>query len=298
MQPQQPPGWQAGPPVWQQASPSWTPPPAQGWAPPPVVVTPPTPVVGDVPAGMPLDLRGAIGLDTASFTDSGDAFSAVAIRVLASVPIARGAYLDVRLPLGFTTDKTTNAVLGNAIVGMHGALAIGATTWLTIGGGFGLPLLSGGTQRENAFGGAQVPNAFWNIHEYMPSIVPLEARVGIEGEAGPVTIRGEIAPVITIPIAGNDQVEVVIMHAVEAQVGHTFAGGLRLQGVALPTFKDVYRGSFAEGDLYQAAMEPFFLVQQPRYFFRAGMMLPLDKRLGPPLVGSFGFRLGFGVRLE
>jgi hypothetical protein len=301
MQPMQPqPGWQPGPPVSQPASPPWTPPGQQGWGQPPPVVAPlPAPaIVSDVPEGMPLDLRGAIGLDTASFTDSGDAFSAVAIRVLASVPVARATYLDVRLPLGFTTDKTTNAVLGNPIVGMHGVLALDRTTWLSIGGGFGLPLLSGGTERENGFGGAQVPNAFWNIHEYMPSIVPIEARVGIEGQAGPVTIRGEIAPVITIPIANNDQVELVIMHAVEAQIGHTFAGGLRLQGVAMPTFKQVYRGSFAEGDLYQAAMEPFFLVQQPRYFFRAGMMLPLDKTLGPPLVGSFGFRLGFGVRLE
>jgi hypothetical protein len=252
----------------------------------------------DPAAGIPLDLRGAIGLDTASFTDGGNAFSSVAIRVLASIPVAHGTYLDVRLPLGFTTDRTTNAVLGNPMLGLHGVIAIGKATSLSIGGGLGLPLLSSGTQRDKGYGGAQVPSAFWNIHEYMPSIVPLEARVGIESEAGPLTIRGEIAPVITIPIGNNDQIEVVIMHAVEAQVGHTFSGGLRLQGVAMPTFKHVEGGSFTEGDLYQAAMEPFFQVQQPRYFFRTGMMMPLDKTLGPPFVGSFGFRVGFGVRLE
>ncbi len=250
------------------------------------------------PVEIPLDLRGAIGLDTASFTDGGNAFSSVAIRVLASIPIARATYLDVRLPLGFTTDRTTNAVLGNPMLGVHGVMAIGKTTWLSIGGALGFPLLSAGTQRDNGYGGAQVPNAFWNIHEYMPSVLPLEARVAIEGEAGPITIRGEVAPVIAIPIGNNDQIEVVIMHAVEAQIGHTFAGGLRLQGVALPTFDRVRGGSFAEGDLYQMAMEPFFQVQQPRYFFRTGIMLPLDSTLGPPFVGSFGFRLGFGVRLE
>lgn len=251
-----------------------------------------------MPAGLPLDLRGAIGLDTASFTDAGDALSAIAIRVVSSVPVARGAYFDVRLPLGFTTDRNTDAVLGNVILGAHGVLSIGKTTWMTIGGGIGLPLLSGRTQDNEGFGGAQIPRAFWDIHEYMASVVPIEMRVGIEGEAGPFTLRGELAPAIMIPIGGNDEAEVAIMHAIEAQVGHTIAGGLRLQGVALPTFENVYRGSAAEGDLYQAALEPFFLVQQPRYFFRTGMMLPLDATLGPPFARSFGFRLGFGVRLE
>ena len=313
---QPPPVWQPAPPppVWQPAPPpqgwqptpppqGWQPPPPQGWQPPSAVTygaEPPSaaPPSDDVSGGMPLDLRGAIGLDTATFTDGGDAFSAVAIRMLASVPVARATYLDVRLPLGFTTDKTTNAVLGNVILGVHGAMAVGKTTWLSVGGALGLPLLSGGTQRDKGYAGAQVPSAFWNIHEYMPSIVPLEARLGIEGEAGPVTLRGELAPVIMIPIGRNDQVEVAIMHSFEAQIGHTFGGGLRLQGVALPTFERTARNSLAEGDLYQMAMEPFFVVQQPRYFFRTGMMLPLDSTLGPPLVGSFGFRLGFGVRLE
>jgi hypothetical protein len=284
--------WQqqpAPPPLaWQQPAP----PIAYGAAPPPA------PPVEGATGGAPLDLQGAIGLDTATFTDGGDAFSAVAIRLLASVPVAHATYLDVRLPLGFTTDKTTNAVIGNVMLGVHGVTSIGATTWLSFGGGLGLPLLSGGTQRDKGYGGAQVPNAFWNIHEYFPSIVPLEARVAIEGEAGPVTLRGELAPVIMIPIGQNDQVEVAIMHSIEAQIGHTFGGGLRLQGVALPTFQHTNRNSLAEGDLYQLAMEPFLVVQQPRYFVRTGLMLPLDSTLGPPLVGSFGFRLGFGVRLE
>lgn len=247
---------------------------------------------------MPLDLRGAISLDTASFTDSADAFSAIAIRVLSSIPLARGAYFDVRLPLGFTAARNTNAVLGNVILGAHGALSIGKTTWLTLGGGIGLPLLSGRTQRDEGFLGTQVPRAFWDLQEYMPSAVPIELRVGIEGEAGPITLRGELAPAIMIPLGDNKEVEVAVMHSIEAQVGHTFGGGLRLQGVALPTFKNVYRGSVTEGDLYQAALEPFFVVQQPRYFFRTGMMLPLDATLGPPIARSFGFRLGFGVRLE
>ena len=310
MPPPPPQGWQAPPPqqVWQASPPqqAWQPPPQGGWGASPgaagwgAAVEPvaPPPPSDTVPAGLPLDLRGAIGLDTASFTDAGDALSAIAIRVVSSVPVARGAYFDVRLPLGFTTDRNTDAVLGNVILGAHGVLSIGKTTWMTIGGGIGLPLLSGRTQDNEGFGGAQIPRAFWDIHEYMASVVPIEMRVGIEGEAGPFTLRGELAPAIMIPIGGNDEAEVAIMHAIEAQVGHTIAGGLRLQGVALPTFENVYRGSAAEGDLYQAALEPFFLVQQPRYFFRTGMMLPLDATLGPPFSRSFGFRLGFGVRLE
>ena len=192
----------------------------------------------------------------------------------------------------------TGARLACPMLGVHGVLSIGKTTWLSVGGALGLPLLSAGTQRDKGYAGAQVPNAFWNIHEYTPSVVPIEARVAIEGEAGPVTLRGELAPVIMIPIGRSDQIEVAIMHAIEAQIGHTFGGGLRLQGVALPTFEHTNGNTLAQGDLYQLAMEPFFVVQQPRYFVRTGMMLPLDSKLGPPFVGSFGFRLGVGVRLE
>ena len=49
--------------------------------------------------------------------------------------------------------------------------------------------------------------------------------------------------------------EFAFQHAAEIQVGHALGGGLRLQGVALPTFNDVYKNSYAEGDLYQLAME-------------------------------------------
>ncbi|MEP7126781.1 MAG: hypothetical protein ABJE95_37975 [Byssovorax sp.] len=305
---QPPPVWQpaAPPPGWQPAGPpqGWqSPPPQQAWQSPPGPIEYPTPPpaapeVDAAPAGLPLDLHGAIGLDTASYTDLGDAFTSIAIRLLASVPVARGVYVDARLPMGFTTDKTTNATLGNVIVGAHGVFPVGKTTWMSLGGGLGLPLLSGGTERDRGFGGPQVPNAFWNIHEYMPSAVPIELRATIEGEAGPVTIRGELAPAFMFPIGNNKEIEVAIMHSIEAQVGHTIGGGLRLQGVALPTFGDVYRATAAQGDLYQLAMEPFFAVQRPRYYFRSGVMMPLDSTLGPPFSRSFGFRLGFGVRLD
>lgn len=264
-------------------------------------VPPSDPIPGDPIAPkpvLPLELRGAIGLDTASFTEVKDDVSAVAIRLVSSMSIADHVYLDARLPLGLAMDRTTAAVLGNPMLGVHGVLPLGKSTWLSVGGALGLPLLSGRTQR-NGYGALQTPSALWDIHEYTPSVLPIELRAGIQSRFDMLTIRAELAPVVMFPVGRSEQIEMVLLHAVELQVGQTFGAGLRFQGVEMPTTTELeYKNTPAFGSHYQAALEPFVSLQKPGYYLRTGLMMPLDEPLGPPLATSFGFRLAFGIRLD
>lgn len=264
---------------------------------------PPTDAAAPPPAtkhDLPSNLRGRFALDTASFTDGGDALSTIALRLLASVPVSQRVALDARLPLGLGLGNSTAAVLGNIMLGAHATLPVGTSTWVSVGGAVGVPLLSGRTQRSQAYAAAQVPNALWNLHEYTPSVVPVELRAAIEHVWEPISLRAELAPVVMAPLGRNDQVEVAIMHAGEVEIGGVVAGGLRLQGVALPTFSQLKDTTFASKAAYQAAIEPFLAVQKPGYFLRAGFMLPLSNPLGYSStgLGTYGVRLAAGVHLD
>lgn len=303
----------AAPPV---TAPATAAPPAPPPAPaPPVVAAPPpaAPSPAELPPtdtatprppasthDLPSNLRGRFALDTASFTDGGDALSTIALRLLASVPVSQRVALDARLPLGLGLDNSTAAVLGNIMLGAHATLPVGTSTWVSVGGAVGVPLLSGRTQRSRAYAAAQVPNALWNLHEYTPSVVPVELRAAIEHVWEPLSLRAELAPVVMAPLGRNDQVEVAIMHAGEVEIGGVVAGGLRLQGVALPTFSQLKDTTFASKAAYQAAIEPFLAVQKPGYFLRAGFLLPLSDPLGYSStgLGTYGVRLAAGVHLD
>lgn len=249
---------------------------------------------------LPSTLRGRFALDTASFTDGGDALSTIALRLLASVPVSQRVAIDARLPLGLGLGNSTAAVLGNIMLGAHATLPVGTSTWVSVGGAVGVPLLSGRTQRSQAYAAAQVPNALWNLHEYTPSVVPVELRAAVEHVWEPISLRAELAPVVMAPLGRNDQVEVAIMHAGEVEIGGVVAGGVRLQGVALPTFSKLKDTTFASKAAYQAAIEPFLAVQKPGYFVRAGFMLPLSDPLGYSStgLGTYGVRLAAGVHLD
>ncbi|MBL0192939.1 MAG: hypothetical protein IPQ09_01725 [Myxococcales bacterium] len=294
------------------AAPATTTPAPAAAAPPAAAVAPASPSTELPPAepsappasaqknDLPSSLRGRFGLDTASFTDGDDALSVIALRLLASVPVSQRVALDARLPLGLGIDNSTAAVLGNLMLGAHATLPIGTSTWISVGGALGVPLLSGRTQRSQAYAAAQVPSAMWNLHEYTPSTVPIELRAALEHVWSPISLRAELVPVVMAPLGRNDQVEVAILHAGEVEIGGVVAGGLRLQGVALPTFAELENTTFAARSSYQAAFEPFLAVQKPGYYLRAGFMLPLSNPLGYSStgLGTYGVRLAAGVHLD
>jgi hypothetical protein len=284
----------AAPPAY---APSWSQSPPAGWGPPPPALPR---AVSDTLSrdGVPLGLRGAIGIDTSSFTAGDGHVSGLALALAASMPFPGRTALDVRLPFGFSIAEDTDAALGNVTLGAHHIRRVGRRAWLTAGGAVGLATLSGRTQDNDGYEPLGASRGYWDLHEYFPSILPIQARLGVEAHLGPLIARGELDPALFIPIGRNDEYEVVLQHAVELQLGHGIGGGLRAQGVALPTFDNVDVRHAVARNLYVLSLEPFLVLERKLSFLRLGLLLPFDEELGPPLDRAWGFRFGAGVRVD
>ncbi|WP_437991222.1 hypothetical protein [Sorangium sp. So ce145] len=248
---------------------------------------------------VPLSRRGAIGLETSSFTGGDGEVSGLAVALFARMPFAQHTFLDVRLPFGLAMAERTDAVLGNVTLGAHHVARVGRTFWLTVGGDVGLATLSGKTHHHASYEPVSASRAYWDLHEYFPSILPIHARLGAEAHVGSLMIgRFQIEPVLYIPLARNKEYEVAIQHAVELQIGHGIGGGVRVQGMALPTFDNVSIRHAVARNLYVLAVEPFLAIERNLAFLRTGLLLPFDEELGPPLDHTWGFHFTAGVRVD
>ncbi|KYF79464.1 hypothetical protein BE18_01745 [Sorangium cellulosum] len=214
------------------------------------------------------------------------------------MPFADQTFLDVRVPFGLAMDERTDAVLGNVMLGAHHVARAGRKLWITVGGAVGLATLSAQTHDHRSYEPVGASRAYWDLHEYFPSILPIHARLGAEAHLGPVIARLQIEPLLYIPLGRNEEYEVAIQHAAEVQIGHGIAGGLRVQGVALPTFDNVGIRHAVARNLYVLALEPFLAIERKAAFLRAGLLLPFDEELGPPLDHTWGFHLTAGVRTD
>lgn len=231
--------------------------------------------------GLPLGLRGGLKLEVSRLTAGDDEFSLGSLDIVGQIPLADRTFLDARLPL-------VAGSLGNPMLGAHHVARPGQSFWISVGGAFGFPLIQ---RRDDLLAVGQLSQAYWNAHEFAPETVPILADVAIEAHAQPAILRAEIEPVVFVSTRDRgDPVELSLQHALELQFGHEIGGGLRLQGAWLAT-------SDAR-DVYQAALEPFFLVEQELLFFRFGLLLPLDEVLGPPFEESWGVRAATGIRLD
>jgi hypothetical protein len=224
--------------------------------------------------------------------------SALALALAASVPFTGVTFLDVRVPLGITIDRGTDAVLGNITVGAHHVFRPGKRVWITAGGAIGLATLSADTHAHDSYEAPGAARGYWNLHEYFPDILPVQARAGIEGHLGPVLIRYKVEPAVYVGLNTNDEFELAVQQALEIQLGHAIGGGVRVQGAAFPTFDNLDVRHETERDLFQLAIEPFFQIERRLAFVRVGLLLPIDEELGPPLERSWGFRFSAGVRVE
>lgn len=250
------------------------------------------------PLMVPAALRGGFWLDTASLTYSGGDFSAISLALAASVPLTRSDYLDVRLPLGLTIRSKTDASIGNIDLGYHRVFRPRRKIWLTLGASLGLPMVSGKSQDQDSTEGPPSAMGYYRLYEYFADTMPMGVQFGGEWMSGPVTLRGEVRMVVGIPLRTNDQTELFLPHAVEVQVGQRLGVGLRVQGIGLPTFGSIDVPHSVEGQLYQAAIEPFFVFEHKPVFMRLGLMMPLDEPLGPPFKDAWGFRMAVGARVE
>jgi hypothetical protein len=284
----------------QPAPPPWSPPP-YGWP----AVPEPAPRPEDEPGvrdGLPYALVGALALETAAYTN-GDEITAAAIALGARIPLVDSVFFVGRVPLGIVVaGNDSSPILGNPTLGVGGVADIGDRVWLSLDGRLGLPLVSeAAVDDEIAIIGPMIPRALWNMHEYYPNVFPVVIHAGVEGHAGSLVIlRAMLEPVLLPPFEVGErsrddaQFELVLQHAAEIQLGHFVGGGLRIQGVALPTFDETtYR--ILEQDLYQFAFEPFFAIQHDEVFARFGLVMPADEALGPPFKGTWGARFDLGL---
>ncbi len=266
--------------------------PWQSFGPPP----PEEPRPGVSKHGLPLTMRGLLGIDGGFFSAGDEDASGATIDLVGGYPLLETTFLDIRVPLAFGPD---DFAVGNVDVGAHHVLEATEGLWLSLGGGLGMPTLNEDTSSQGAYEIGTVTSAHWYFSEFWPNSVPIRASFGLEGHAGDlVTLRFFTNLLVMIGYEDNDEHELAIPHAFEVQLGHEFGGGLRVQGVALPTFEDTGQSTSFDRDLYQLALEPFFSYEGDVAFARAGIMMPLDGQLGGPFVQSWGFRLGTGIRLD
>lgn len=268
-----------------------------GWQPmppPPPPAPPPPPSDRVTEDGIARSLRGGLTLDASAGGSGDEDFGGGALILAPSIPLTERLFLDVQMPFAFAR----GFAVGNPLIGVRGVAALSDRFWVVPHGSLGLPLLNEDTQNGDAFLAGPIVHGLWNLNQYSPNTVPLQAGLNVEGHVGDfVILRGQVNFNVLIGYEDNDQAELSIEHAAELQFGHRYGGGLRLQGVGLPTYEDSEIGFF-DGDLYQFAMEPFFAYEGDTLFGRVGILLPLDEVLGPPILQSFAVRMQTGFRID
>jgi hypothetical protein len=170
--------------------------------------------------------------------------------------------------------------------------------WLDLTVGLGVPILLEDSAFRPAYEGALVGRGLWDFQDFWPRAIPLRVGARTELFGGSLVAFRAMLDLVLLPPVGDNDFELVTQHAVELQLGRITGGGLRVQGVALPTFDDTDVRSSFEGDLYQLAVEPFFAYQGEQLFARAGILMPLDGLLGPAFVESWAYRLSAGFHVD
>ncbi len=257
---------------------------------PPVFSEPPLPPLdGQTESGVPFAQRGRVALLTGAFLSTGTANPdgttsqnrGASFDILASIPVADRVFIDAVLPFSVLTP------FGNPTVGASYVGKLGKRIWLTGGGSVGIPLL-GGRGSDVGSAAEAVPRAYWNMHEYVADVVPIQARALFEWHSEYTELRVHAEPSLWAPIGRNKDVHGAFYHSAEIQVGHRVGGGVRLQGVV------VGPGS----DHYQFAVSPFFALSRAFGALRLGLMMPADKPLGPPFKNTWGFLADVALHID
>jgi len=286
-------------------APAPAPPPTAPWTPPPPIAPPWSPPRRHPDlssSGLPLAQRGRVGFDVASYLDTAGERGTTALELVASLPLTARAFVDVVAPLGF------GSLAANPSLGARYVQPIARGLFVSFGGAVALPLLDDESTanlelyKVIVYDERAVPSGYWNYRLYALSAFPVTGTVGLEAHRGLFELRLQAEPTWLFGLgdepdpgypradpsrrAHRDQG--LLPHALEAQVGHRVAGGVRLQGVVI---------GWGE-DNYQAAVEPFFALERELFMLRLGLLLPLDAPLAPAFEDSWGFRFSTGIRLE
>ena len=212
---------------------------------------------------------------------------------LLQIELVRGLHLDVEVPWAYVFDASPGTpdgfVFGNPGAGLHYAGNVSRNVGLWGGGTVHVTTAwdPNGFQVERATAAA-VSHALYDLHRFWPEYVFVRPRGGIEARmAGVVYYRGEIAPVIWVPVGEHVRdPELVLEHAseIEGRADVGVGGGGRVQ-LVFP-FSEGNDPRYAD-DVFQAAVEPYFTYEPDEGFYaRVGLLVALDRPLG------FGFDRG------
>lgn len=245
----------------------------------------------------PYDQRGGIVIASSVLSAADGGLGGGSLLLQGRFHLAKHVYLDATVPLAMSVGIT----VGNPTLEVRAIAPLDSgRNFIVFGGGMGFPLLNDDTQDYAKPAQAAVAaNAMWDVHLFAAWTIPMIGRFGTQHYLGRLAIlRTELDPVLLIPHGDNEEPELQLQHAVEFQLGQVIGGGLRVQGVALPTWENADNELRMDGDLYQLAIEPFFSYEGDLFAGRLGLMLPLDEQLGPPIDRSWGFRMGLGGRFD
>jgi hypothetical protein len=211
------------------------------------------------------------------------------------VPLNAKTFLDMRLPIGMFQ----GVAIGNPSVSLRHVYTLTEdATWLGLSAGLGLPMLQERSSFAPAPAAALISRGLWDVQDFWANSMPVRVGGVIEAYGSTFFAFRLMADLTLLPPVGDNDFELATQHAAEFQFGRAIGGGLRVQGVALPTFDDTDVDSFLEGDLYQLSVEPFFAYDGEQLFARAGILMPLDPLLGPAFVESWAFRLSTGFHVD
>ncbi len=250
---------------------------------------------GVASGGLPRGWRGGLGLSTYAFSAADEDAAGGGVDLDVSIGLSPRTFVDLRMPMGINT----GVALGNPSFGLRHAYVLSPSkAWLELTVGLGVPILLEDSAFRPAYEGALVGRGLWDFQDFWPRAIPLRVGARTELFGGSLVAFRAMLDLVLLPPVGDNDFELVTQHAVELQLGRITGGGLRVQGVALPTFDDTDVRSSFEGDLYQLAVEPFFSYQGEQLFARAGILMPLDGLLGPAFVESWAYRLSAGFHVD
>jgi hypothetical protein len=170
--------------------------------------------------------------------------------------------------------------LGNPTVGAHyGTSTEGErVTWFA-GARIGLPLAQlGGVDSDRANDLASAANAHGDFYRWVPELLPIVGRLGFDAQPMPgLWLRLPLDLMVLVPTTDRRQVKegIIARFEIEGQTKLGVGGGGALEVVVSDGFRT------RDQDIAQIAMEPYFVFDNDRMFVRFGIILALDRPLGP-----------------
>jgi hypothetical protein len=150
---------------------------------------------------------------------------------------------------------------------------------LSVGGRVGLPLATlGDLQSDRANDLASAANGHADFYRWVPELMPLAATACIElHPSRALWLRLPVEALLAVPTTARRELKtgVVARFEIEGQSRDGVGGGAALQIAVSDGFRT------RDEDRAQVAIEPYFGVDNDRFFGRFGLLMALDPPLGP-----------------